>query len=44
MVRDVRLGYVSREAAERDYKVILRPDGAVDVEATSRARTTGTAQ
>ena len=44
VVRDVRLGYVSRAAAERDYRVILRPDGTLDAEATSRARTTGTAQ
>jgi N-methylhydantoinase B len=38
VVRDVRLGYVSRAAARRDYKVVLRDDGALDVEATSRAR------
>ena len=44
VVRDVRLGYVSRAAAERDYRVILRPDGTLDAEATSRARTTGTAK
>jgi N-methylhydantoinase B len=36
--RDVRLGYVSREAARRDYKVILVDDGMVDADATARAR------
>jgi len=38
VVRDVRLGYLSREAARRDYKVILRNDGALDIEATAHAR------
>jgi N-methylhydantoinase B len=38
VVRDVRLGYVTREAARRDYKVVLRDDGELDVEATARAR------
>jgi N-methylhydantoinase B len=38
VVRDVRLGYISREAARRDYKVVLRDDGVLDVAATSRAR------
>src|SRR5260370_33456774 len=37
VVRDVRLGYVSRDAAQRDYKVVLRDDGTLDVDATSRA-------
>jgi N-methylhydantoinase B len=36
--RDVRLGYISREAARRDYKVILVDDGTVDADATARAR------
>jgi N-methylhydantoinase B len=36
--RDVRLGYISRAAARHDYKVILRDDGALDADATSRAR------
>jgi N-methylhydantoinase B len=38
VVRDVRLGYVSREAARRDYRVVLRADGALDGEATAQAR------
>jgi N-methylhydantoinase B len=38
VVRDVRLGYVSREAAHRDYRVVLRADGALDDEATAQAR------
>jgi N-methylhydantoinase B len=39
VARDVRLGYISREAAIRDYKVVLGDDGALDIEATARART-----
>jgi N-methylhydantoinase B len=38
VVRDVRLGYVSREAARRDFKVILRDDDSLDVKATATAR------
>jgi len=38
VVRDVRLGYVSRAAARRDYKVVLREDGSLDAEATVKAR------
>jgi N-methylhydantoinase B len=38
VARDVRLGYVSRDAARRDYKVALRPDGAVDNAATAALR------
>src|SRR5690349_378179 len=38
VVRDVRLGYVSREAARRDYKIVLRDDGALDAAATAQAR------
>ena len=38
VARDVRLGYVSREAALARYKVALRSDGAVDIEATAKAR------
>ena len=38
VARDVRLGYVSRAAALREYKVALRADGSLDVEATERAR------
>src|SRR5919198_511225 len=36
--RDVQLGYVSREAARRDYKVVMRDDGSVDQAATAAAR------
>ena len=36
--RDVRLGYVSPEAARRDYKVELTRDGAVDDAATASLR------
>ncbi len=35
---DVRTGLVSREAAECDYGVVLRADGAIDVEATTHRR------
>ena len=38
VARDVRLGYVSREAALREYKVVHRADGSLDAEATARAR------
>jgi N-methylhydantoinase B len=38
VARDVRLGYVSREAALRDYKVVLRENGAPDAAATAKAR------
>jgi N-methylhydantoinase B len=38
VVRDVRLGYVSREAAGREYRVILRADGSLDPAATAKAR------
>jgi N-methylhydantoinase B len=38
VARDVRLGYVSRTMARRDYKVALREDGTPDVEATSKLR------
>ena len=38
VARDVRLGYVSREAARRDYKVMLHDDGSVDAGATAKAR------
>jgi N-methylhydantoinase B len=36
--RDVRLGYVSTDAARRDYGVALRADLSVDAEATARLR------
>ncbi len=38
VARDVRLGYVSREAAWRDYKVVLRDDGQPDPAETAKAR------
>ncbi len=38
VLRDVRLGYVSREAAQRDYKLAVREDGALD-DVTARMRT-----
>jgi N-methylhydantoinase B len=38
VARDVRLGYISRKAAIRDYKVVLGDDGALDIEATALAR------
>lgn len=36
--RDVRLGYVSREAARRDYRVAVGENGAVDTAATAKLR------
>jgi N-methylhydantoinase B len=39
VARDARLGYISRGAAENDYKVVLKPDGSVDTAATLSART-----
>jgi N-methylhydantoinase B len=38
VARDVRLGYVSREAARRDYRVVLHADGTVDEAATTKTR------
>jgi N-methylhydantoinase B len=38
VARDVRLGYVSHEAARRDYKVVLADDGSLDAQATARVR------
>jgi N-methylhydantoinase B len=38
VVRDVRLGYISRETALRDYAVVLSADGALDADATAKAR------
>ncbi len=38
VVRDVQLGYISRDAARRDYKVVLREDGSLDADATAKAR------
>jgi N-methylhydantoinase B len=38
VARDVRLGYVTRNAAQRDYNVVLQEDGTLDREATLRIR------
>jgi N-methylhydantoinase B len=38
VARDVRFGYVSRDAALRDYKVAVTRDGAVDNAATAALR------
>jgi N-methylhydantoinase B len=38
VARDVRDGLVSAGSAERDYRVALTPDGAVDEAATARLR------
>jgi N-methylhydantoinase B len=38
VARDVRNGLVSRESAERDYKVVLRDDFSVDEAATTALR------
>jgi N-methylhydantoinase B len=37
VLRDVQLGYLSREAAQRDYKLAVREDGALDY-VTARTR------
>ena len=39
VAEDVRLGYVSRDAAARDYGVVLDEAGQVDAAATKAART-----
>ena len=36
--QDVLDGYVTREAAERDYGVVLRDDLSIDEDATNRLR------
>jgi N-methylhydantoinase B len=41
VARDASLGYVSREAARRDYGVALRDDGSVDAPATAALRGEG---
>ncbi len=40
---DARLGFISREAARRDYKVALAEDGTVDLSETQRLRAEGAA-
>lgn len=39
--RDVRLGYVTTEAARADYGVAIRADHSIDVEETARLRSNG---
>lgn len=41
VARDVRCGYVSRDAARRDYAVALLPDGSVDADTTAALRGAG---
>jgi N-methylhydantoinase B len=43
VARDVRLGYVSAEAAQRDYGVVVGDDGELDDPATRRLRDGGAA-
>ncbi|MEW5934798.1 MAG: hydantoinase B/oxoprolinase family protein, partial [Bacillota bacterium] len=38
VAKDVRYGYISHQAAREKYKVVLKPDGEVDWEATLRER------
>ena len=38
VARDVRFGYISHEAARRDYGVVLGDDGSPDVAATKKER------
>jgi len=38
VIRDVRLGYVGREAARRDYGVVVAADGTLDQAATAALR------
>jgi N-methylhydantoinase B len=38
VARDVRLGYISRQKALDDYKVVLRDDLSVDTDASATAR------
>lgn len=38
VARDVRLGYVSKDAARRTYKVALTGDGSLDTAATAKLR------
>jgi hypothetical protein len=38
VVRDVELGYILRDSARRDYKVVLHDDGSLDTEATTKVR------
>ena len=40
VARDVRLGYLSAPAAERDYAVAVAADGTLDPDGTSRLRAT----
>ena len=38
VAEDVRLGYVTAFAAERDYQVKFAPDGTLDMAATAKVR------
>jgi N-methylhydantoinase B len=38
VLRDVTLGFVSRDAAAREYGVVITPDGTLDAAATARLR------
>jgi N-methylhydantoinase B len=40
VLRDVLDGYVTRNGANRDYGVVVGPDGSIDEEATRRVRST----
>ncbi len=42
VLRDVRLGYVSRDAAQRDYGVVIDDNGTVDQARTTKLRATRT--
>ena len=44
VLRDVREGYVTAESARRDYGVIIRADGDIDVTATERERESASIQ
>ena len=38
VLEDVRLGYVSRQAAQQDYGVVLDEEGTIDLQATEQLR------
>ena len=40
VLRDVLDGHVTRNGANRDYGVVVAPDGSIDEEATRRVRST----
>src|SRR5258707_5956923 len=43
IARDLAEGYISREAAVRDYGVVVGPDGKLDMAPSTRRREPGTA-